>query len=285
MLFLKWLFIVGYLLVNTAQAAVSVRDDEHQLITLEKPAKRIVSLAPDVTEILFAIGAGANVVGVISGSDYPAAAKRLPVVGSYAGIDKERLLNLHPDLIITWSHTFDRALVTLKRMGIPVYVTEPHHLQDVAQTMRQLSVLTGHEKQGEQAANDYLAALLQLKKDYQATQPVSVFYQIGDYSLFTVNQSSWISEAITLCGGRNVFANAHAAAPEVSWEAIVIANPQVIVSDSTQTNWRKRWTAWPNIAAVKQGRLFSIEPDLLERASPRLLLGVKRLCEALQKSP
>lgn len=276
------LFLAGilFLLAGSLHAETMVDDINHP-ITLQKPAQRIISLAPDITEILFVIGAGSSVVGVISGSDYPVAAKTIPIVGSYTGLDLERILLLRPDLIITWSHTFDRALLTLKRFGIPVYVTLPHQLQDVAHTMQQLGVLTGHEKQSDQVAKQYLSQLNQLKIRYKKKLPVSVFYQIGDYSLITINKKSWINEAITVCGGRNVFANAIAAAPEVSWEAIVTANPEVIISDATNANWSSRWQAWPKISAVQHKKLYNINSDLLERAGPRLIKGVERLCQFL----
>lgn len=234
-----------------AKAACTVTDDAGRLLHLNKPAQRIISLAPDLTEILFVIGAGKQTTGVMSGSDYPAAAKQITSVGSYSGIDLERIISLHPDLIVTWSNSFSRQLVTLQKLSIPVYRAEPRKLEDIPRTIKNLGCLAGTSHIANQAAQHFSRRLTELRQRYAAQKPVTVFYQIGSYSLITINKDSWINQAIELCGGRNIFAAATSIAPEVSWEAVVTMNPDVIISDATQSNWRQRWQAWRTMSAVQ----------------------------------
>jgi len=280
-----WLFIsaIFYLLFSPlVYAACEVTDDMGNKVRLNQPAQRIISLAPDITEILFAVGAGQQVVGVISGSDYPEAARHLPEVGSYSGIDLERIISLHPDLIVTWSNTFARQLMALKKMHLPVYTTEPRHLEDVPHTMINLGCLTDRTTSANKAVKQYNARLKAIRERYHAKKPVTVFYQIGSYSLITINKDSWINQVITLCGGRNIFADSRTLAPEVGWEAVVTANPDVIVSSATSEDWKSRWANWPEMAAVKNHLLFTVNPDWIDRAGPRLLDGAAQLCEYLE---
>ena len=265
-------------------AACKVTDDAGSEIHLSQPARRIISLAPDITETLFAIGAGDHVIGVMQGSDYPEAAKKIPVTGSYTGLDMEKIISLHPDLIVTWGKVFSRQLSTFKKMGIPVYSSEPRQLNDVTQTMQNLGCLTGQQQSADQEVKRYENRLAELTKRYSRKKNITVFFQIGSYSLITINHESWINQAMTLCGGKNVFAHATLAAPEVTWEAVVQANPQVIISDVINSDWTSRWAKWSVISAVKNKKLYSIHPDVIERASPRLLDGVEQMCEAIEQA-
>lgn len=259
-----------------------VKDDAGNTLHFEKPAKRIVSLAPDLTETLFAAGAGERIVGVVSGSDYPAAANKIAKVGSYSGIDLEKTISLHPDLIVTWGNNFPREISAFKKLGIPVYVSNPARIEDVPRTLRYLGCLAGVEKFANHAADNFSRVWRQLQKQYQTQKPVTVFYQIGDYSLITINKKSWINQVIALCGGRNIFANMTSLSTEVSWESVVMANPEVIITDATNDSWTSRWQRWQSISAVKNNHLYNIPPDLIDRAGPRLLEGAKRVCERLR---
>ena len=278
MKYLVGLFI--FFLVSLTHA-LEVSDDQNDRIILKKPAHRIISLSPDITEILFDIGAGSQVVGVVSGSDYPDAAKHIPRIGSYLGIDLEKILVLHPDLIVTWDHVFLRQTRAFKQFSIPVYTVMSKNLEDIARTMKNLSILTGQEKHGFQQAQQWMRTLATIKKKYHRQKTVSVFYQLGSYSLMTINQDSWINQVITFCGGHNVFANTKKIATEVSLEAVIYANPQVIINDGRAADWQKRWQAFPMMKAVKYGNLYRISPDLIERAGPRLLQGTAQVCDFL----
>lgn len=262
-------------------ALVACNTEVHAECNLQTPAKRVVSLAPDLTEILFAIGADKKIVGVLQGSDYPPAALTLPKVGSYSGIDLEKIISLQPDLIVTWGSAFSRQMNALASLHIPIYVSDPKQLSDIPKTMRQLGCLVGESQAASKAADDFSTQIAALSQQYSQRKPVRVFYQIGSYSLITINHASWINEVMTLCGGVNVFANATLAAPEVSWEAVVVANPQVIISDAADKDWKQRWQTWQDIEAVKTQHLYSVNADWLERAGPRLVLGAAEMCHFL----
>jgi iron complex transport system substrate-binding protein len=268
--------------ISFAHAACKVSDDIGQILHLKKPAQRIISLAPDITEIVFAIGAGSQLVGVVRGSDYPQAAQKINSVGSYSGIDLEKIIALRPDLIVTWGNTFSRQLGLLKTLGIPIYTTLPRRLEDIPRTMKNLGCLTGKEMRANQAAESYMYQLTALYERFHNQKELSVFYQLGSYSLLTINKESWIHQVIRLCGGRNVFANAKTITPEIGWEAVLQSNPDVIITDSTRADWKKRWFVWEQMTAVKEGFLFAVPPDLIDRASPRLLEGARQICEYLQ---
>lgn len=265
-----------------ALACCAVIDDAGNAIKMDRPAHRIISLAPDLTEILFAIGAGNQVVGVLQGSDFPSAAKDIPLVGSYNGIDVEKIVSLHPDLIVTWGHGFSQQMTLFKKWGIPVYVSKPRALADITRSLKNIGCLAGTRSQAEKIAATFSHRLHALQQQYQARTPVTVFYQIGAYSFITINKTSWINQAIELCGGRNVFAHTLGAAPEVTWEAVIAANPQVVISDAADERWKSRWQHWPMISAVKEKKLFTIDADLIDRASPRILQGVQQMCDVIQ---
>lgn len=274
--------IFVFLILVCLALACEVTDDSGQLIRLQTHAQRIISLAPDITENLFAIGAGDQLVGVISGSDYPTPAKNILPVGSYLGLDIEKILALKPHLIVSWGTNFSKQLQLLKNWGIPIYITNPRRLEDIPRTLINLGCLSGHELKASAVAESYLQRLKDLSARYQSQQQVSVFYQIGSYSLLTINKTSWINQVIQLCGGINIFAHTHSLVSEVGWEAVLAANPQVIVSDATQADWQMRWQAWPQLSAVKNHFFLKIHPDLIDRASPRLLDGARQLCAYLQ---
>lgn len=278
------LFLAAIWISLPAYAICQVKDDAGNTIQIDSPAKRVISLSPGLTETLFAIDAGKQVVGVMSGSDYPPAAKRLPVVGSYTGLDLERLYSLQPDLIVTWGSAFSRQLTSLKKQGISIYISQPKQLEDVAKTMKNLGCLTGNVVKAEQIAKDFSAELNTLRKQY-ANQPiVTVFYQIGPYSLMTINKDSWINEALVLCGARNIFADALTISPQVNWEAVLTRNPQVVMNGEESDAWKLSWQRFPNLPAVKNHHLFTVTPDLIHRPGPRLIQGVSEICFSIQQA-
>ena len=243
--------------------------------------QRIVSLAPDVTEILFAIGGGDLLVGVIKGCDYPKHAKKIPIVGSYQAIDIEKIISLHPDLIISWGGMFSRQLEKLKQLGIAVYVTHPRDLQDVLASMTTLGTLIEQRAKSAAVARHFSMRLAELSKHKQNRKPLRVFYQIGP-TMLTVNQHSWINQVITLCGGENIAAKSFGATPQMSEEALLVANPQVIINGSYDDQWKLFWQHRSAIEAVQKNHLLTINPDLLERAGPRLIEGASQLCAYIQ---
>lgn len=268
-------------------ATVSVVDDTGKTVTLAHPAKCIISLAPHVTELLFAAGAGKQVVGVVSFSDFPAAAKTLPLVGAYNAFDLEAILALKPDLVIAWKSANPAAsLEKLRAMSIPVFVSEPLQLEDVASNLERFGVLAGTSTVANVASAQYRKRLNELRSKYSHKASVSVFYQIWHQPLMTVNGEHIISQVIELCGGRNVFAGLPALAPKISLEPVLLKDPEVIVAGNSALNhpgWKEEWRRWPNMRAVKNDHLFYVNPDIIQRHTPRILKGAELLCRQLEQ--
>lgn len=258
-------FLLFLILVSRTVLACEVIDDTGQIIHLQHPAQRIISLAPDITEIVFSIGAGKKIVGVMRGSDYPPQAKQIPIVASYNTIDTEAILALHPDLIIRWSD--DHASEQLKKFTIPVYVSHQKNILDIPETMRRLGCLTGTEKNAEKTANQFIQHYQKIKSEYAHKKTVTVFYQVWPKPLMTITKTSWINEVITLCGGKNIYENLRGAAPQVSLESVIVANPDVIMGSRVE-NWQRK-------------HVYQIDTNLIERAGPRLLNGVDSMCKQL----
>lgn len=254
---------------------------------LEKPASRIVALAPHLVEISYAVGVGDKLIAAVAYSNYPNEAKRLPQVGSYTGINVEAIVRLKPDLILAWrSGNSERQLQQLEALGFPVYYSEPHTLEDIAQLMENVSTLAG-SKNGAAAVKVYRKKLKNLQQRYQAKAPVSVFYQVWNKPLQSLNGASIVSDVIKLCGGSNIFSDAKTIAPKVSVESVLRKNPDAIVASGMgeeRPEWLDEWRAWPQLSAVENERLFFIPPDLIQRHSPRLLDGAKIMCEQLEQA-
>lgn len=275
-----------FLLAAAAHAEIAIIDDAGNRVVLPRPATRIVSLAPHVTELLFAAGAGDKIVGAVEFSNYPDAAIRLPRIGSHAAFDLERIATLQPDLAVVWgSGNPPGQVAQLRRLGIPVFVSEPRRLEDIATSLRQMGTLA-NVPAGD-AASDFERRLAALRTRHANAAPVGVFYEIWNQPLMTVGGAHLISHALAVCGGRNVFAALTQPAASVELEAVLRADPDVIVAsgmDRERPEWLDHWRRWPQLKAVKNGNLFFIPPDLLQRHTPRLLEGVEQLCAALDSA-
>lgn len=263
-------------------AAITIQDDIGRSITLTHPARRIISLAPHVTELIYAVGAGAQLVGADSASDFPAAAKTLPRIGDYSRINFERVAGLKPDLIIGWTSGNRAAdIYKLRQMGIPVLLTDAHRLTDVARLLRLIGNATAQRATGEAAARAFEADLSKLRARHRSASTRRVFYQIWDKPLMTIGGDHWINDAITLCGGRNIFADLKAASPIVSLEAVVARMPEIIISGSDAPDMRPMWRRFPHLPAVQRKALVRVNADALHRPTPRLLEGVGALCDQI----
>lgn len=274
---------------HAAHAAIAVIDDAGATVTLAAPAERVVSLAPHATELAYAAGGGAKLVGAVSYSDYPPAAKSLPRVGSNTALDLERIVALKPDLVIVWRHGNDeRQLERLRALHIALFHSQPRKLDDVATNLERLGKLFGTSQTADAAASTYRGQIAQLRARYAARAPVSVFFQVWDHPLMTLNGTHIVSDAIALCGGRNAFADLAPLVPTLSIEAVLAANPEAIVTTSGGTTAPDAplpslgmWRTWPGMTAVARGNLFAVDGDLIDRPGPRLALGAEQLCRAL----
>lgn len=270
-----------------AAAALRVQDDLGNTLTLAAPAQRIVSLAPHVTELLYAAGAGARIVAAVAYSDYPAAARALPRVGDAARIDDERLLAVRPDLVIAWaSGTPAPELAALRRLGLPLYLSEPRRLDAVGAQLRRFGALAGTAVQAERAARDYERRLAALRTRYAQTPRRTVFYQLALQPLLTVNREHLIDDALAVCGGRNPFAALPSLTPHVAVEAVLAARPEFVVlalyPGEAVADTQRFWRRYGMPAAT---RFIGVPGDHIHRATPRVLDGVERICAGLAGTP
>jgi len=244
---------------------------------------RIVSLAPHLTEIAYAAGAGPALVGTVAYSDYPDAARALPRVGDGWRVDLERVVALRPDVVLAWSSGTPRTTIErLRTLGLRVEEVPTFRLADVPAAVRRVGDIAGTRATAEPVAAGFEADVRRLRERYDAARPLTVFVQIDDEPLFTVNGRHVISEVVELCGGRNVFADLAQIAPQVDVEAVLARDPQVILStDGTAADPRVQWQRWQQLSAVRHGAIYVLPPDTVARASPRLVAGVRAVCEAL----
>jgi iron complex transport system substrate-binding protein len=278
------LLLLALLAFAPASAAIIVVDDAGMNVTLRAPARRIVTLAPHAAELVNAAGALARIAGVIKGSDYPPAVRTLPVVGDVAALDLERIVMLSPDLIVTWPWTTPAQVAWLRGRGIAVFEADPHSIDGIATDIERIGVLAGTETTARDAAAAFRRRIDAVKRDAGGGTPLRVFYEVSDVPLFTLGGRHLVSQAIALCGGRNVFAGLAMPAPQVSIEAVLAADPQVIIAgtdDARRPRWLDAWLRWPRLAAVSHHALYTVDANLLHRPGPRFVDGVEALCRTL----
>lgn len=282
------LFVLGTLLANQAAAREPcVTDDRDRQVCLDQPAARIISLSPGVTELLFAAGAGEKIVGAVSYSDYPEAARAIPRIGSYKRLDMENLLARQPDLVVAWISGNPMEQVTrLESLGVPVYYSEQREFEDIATTLERLGRLAGTDATGLEAARAFRDGIDAIRQHYADAEAVPVFYQIWDDPLMTVNNEHLISQAGDLCGGVNVFGELPRLTPRVDSESVLAEDPEAIVAGGmgeSNPAWLKEWEAYPDMRAVAGDNLLFIPPSAIQRPTPRLLEGSRMLCDKLEQ--
>jgi iron complex transport system substrate-binding protein len=269
-----------------AHATSRVSDDLGGTIVLDAPARRIVSLAPNLTELLFSAGAGTWIVGAVEYSDYPPPARSIPRIGRSGSINLERIASLKPDLVVAWaSGNSPKAISRLREFGFPVYVVQPRHLKDIARTLEHLGELAGTEKIAQAQAEAFSRRFHALAARFADRAPVRVFYQILDPQLITVNGQHLISEILRICGGVNVFDKLPVLAPVVNEEAVLKADPDAIIAagvDADWNTWLAHWRTRPTLTAVKNNALYRISADLIHRDTLRVLDGADQVCEAIE---
>lgn len=267
-------------------AGISVRDDTGATVSLAQPAQRIVTLSPHLVETVFAAGAGGQIVGTVDYSNYPEAARRIPRVGGYSRFDLEAVVALKPDLIIAWEGGNAPAhLQKLRRLGLPVYLSQINRLEDIAGEIERIGALTGTRQSADTAARTFRRRLADLQARYAGRPVVRTFYEVWHQPLKTIGGQQFISSVIRLCGGENVFGTLTATAPDVTVEAVLAANPEAIIASGmgeARPEWLDDWQARPGLLAAQRKNLFFIPPDLIQRHTPRLLDGAERLCQHLE---
>jgi iron complex transport system substrate-binding protein len=267
---------------------IKVIDDDGIQHVFNQPVTRIVSLMPHATELLFEVGAGDQVVGAVKYSDYPEAAKSIPRVGGYSALNIEAIVALEPDLLIAWPEgNRNRELERLKALGLPILVSDPREFKDIANALVMYGKITGKDKEAKIAVDEFNKKLKYLSDTYSAQKEVSVFYQVWNSPLMTQNGNTFISRAIELCGGNNIFSELPMTNPQVSIESILVQDPQVIVASGmgqARPEWLDDWRQYTTLQAVKKNNLFHILPELFQRPTSRFLIGTEQLCQAMEQS-
>jgi iron complex transport system substrate-binding protein len=281
----RWILMACVAFASTA-SAVTVRDDAGIAVTLRSPALRVISMAPHVTELLFAAGGGERVVGAVNYSDYPEAANRIPRIGSNRQIDIERVIALKPDLIVAWMHgSSERQIEMVKKLGIPVYHSDPQTLAGIPDSLERLAQLMGTEHAARPVAAALRNRLASLRATYAGRPLVRTFYQVWDKPLYTLSGKSIVTDALRLCGGENIFDKLPVVAPVVTIESVLQADPEAVFG-SAEKNYGgvNLWRQYPTMTAVRNGNLFTVDGNLLNRAGPRMILGAQAMCEKLDQA-
>lgn len=243
-------------------------------------AERVVSLAPSLTEIMLELEARDLLVGVLDGGERPPAVAQLPSVGRYGQLELESLLALQPDLVLLWPDSISSAQrQQLQRLGIPLLVTEPRTLANLAEQFADIGTRIGRVEQGHKLQRAFTAGLVRLSQRYRREQPLRLFYQVWDVPLYTIGGEQIISDALAVCGAENIFSELSLPAPQVSVEAVLERNPEVILAGvQTQLD---AWHIWPGVAAVERDQLWLVPDNGLERPSFQMLGAIEALCQVL----
>ena len=240
--------MVVALVVPAVQAEIVVTDAGGTVVRLAAPARRIISLAPHITELVYAAGAGERLVGNVEFGQYPPQARALPKVGGYERFDLEAILALKPDLVLGWESGNPQAMVArMRALGLTVHLSQPDRIEDIAGELERIGRLAGTEAAAGAAAAAFRERQARLAARYSRQPMVDVFYEVWKQPLMTVNGKQIISDAIRLCGGRNVFAQLPVLAPTVSVEGVIAANPEAIIAsgmDDARPEWLDDWKRW-----------------------------------------
>ena len=266
-------------------ADVVVSDDRGRPMTLSVPAQRIVTMAPSIAELVYAAGAGERLVGVARFSDYPPAVKDIPQIGDASRVDLERVLSLKPDLVIAWKTGNQAAdIERLEQLGFRVFVIEPATLDAIPRLLRVLGRLSGSEVAARNAADEFERGVAALREHYGTRIKVRVFYEIWHEPLMTVNGRHMINDVIQLCGGSNVFAGVTSLTPVVSLESVIAAQPEVVLGGSsaiTPGEFTAQWRRYESFVQLRNVRAMFVDPDSIQRQTPRILVGAQTVCEHL----
>jgi len=274
-----------------ADAPRTVTDDSGRAVAVRVPPLRVVSLSPGGTEMLFAAGAGREVVATVEYSDVPPEAKRVPRIGDAVSIDLERLVRIHPDVVVAWPSGGNPAQrEKIARLGVAVYEQQAQRLKDLAPSLRRLGSLAGTDAQAEAAARAIEARLASLERTYASAERgarhPSVLLQVWNRPIYTVGGQHLMTDALELCGARNVFADLPEPGPVVDIEAVIARDPDIIIAagpPGESAGWLADWKRFGTLKAVKSGRLIAFEDQALSRLGPSFLDATEELCRAIAR--
>lgn len=273
---------------HIALAQISVSDDRDALVQLSAPARRIVTLSPHATELVFAAGGGSRIAATVNASDFPPAARSLPRIGDGLQPEPERILLLRPDLLIGWQASQFSTVDTLR---LPSFLSAPKTLSAVPDTIEKLGLLLGTADIAGPRANDLRDKLERLKALSRPTSPIRVFLQVGEPPEFSLNRTHLLSQVVDMCGGLNVFADAHAIAPKISAEGVLAQRPELVLlgrvgapaQPTPDPETQKYWSQL-NLPAARAGHVYVMDSDVLYRPGPRLIEAAETICSMIQQA-
>ncbi len=281
---LALLCLGGAFPARSADAEITLPQAYGTRLVLQGPAEKIVTLAPNLAELVFAAGAGGKLAGAVEYSNFPPPAARVPRVGDAFRVDLERIVQLEPDLVIAWqSGNPPTALQKLEQLGLAVWRIEITRPGQIADSVQHIATAAGTEKHGLVIAAQLRERLESLKRSNAGKTPVAYFYQVSRQPLYTVNGAHIISRGLEVCGAHNIFSDLAALAPQISLEALIAADPQVMIAPQVEGEAPalEAWQGWPNLQAVKTGALLYLPADQISQATPRLLDSLELACKLL----
>lgn len=283
---IRLVLIFGLLASSPFAAAeeISLRQADGSPFILAGPADRIVTLSPHLTELVFAAGAGDRLVATVEYSEYPAAALEIPRIGDAFRLDIERIVSLHPDLVIAWDSGNPRpAVAQLRSLGVSVWTVEIRNPGEIADTLEHIGTATGHGQSAQLKAEGLRQRLDDLSRQYQGVESLDYFYQVGARPLFTLSGSHLVSKGLSLCGGHNVFDQEPGLAFQVGYESVIIADPDALFAPYLEgdADPLAAWREWPAMRAVQKNALFLLPADSISRATPRFLDSLEYACKLL----
>jgi iron complex transport system substrate-binding protein len=269
-------------------ALLHLQDDEQQALDLARPAQRIVSLAPGATAMLFAAGAGERVVGTSEYSTEPAAADAIPRIGDAQSFDLERILALHPDVVVVWAGgTSPTQLARLQGVGLRIYRHRLTGLDDIPSSLLRLGRLAGTEAAAQPAAAQLRGRIAALRARYRNAAVATVLIQVWNRPIYTVGRGEIMTDVIHACGYRSSYEDLADPGPAVSLESVLARDPQIILAlppdESSGRDWVAAWRAFPSMRAVRSGRVLSWTDQRLSRLGPSIVDAAEDLCRALRQ--
>lgn len=275
------------LIASPLWAQVQVTDDIEKKVTLPRFAQRIVTTSPHALELVIAAGGKSKIVGQSQYGHQLHPIAGAEIVNHHSHLDVEKVLQLSPDLLIVWRYGLpEKQIALLQESGIPVFYSDPQKLDDIAHNLDRIGRLIGTHEKAKKKAASIQKKIKALRQTYANQAAMRVFWQVSGQPLYTLNGRHMVSEVIELCGGVNVFAQMKPIAPLVGVEDVLLRNPEVIVASSLQSQKaiEAQWNRYHFMAAVQQGNIYQISPDLLSRPSPNMIYGIKYLCEILESA-
>jgi iron complex transport system substrate-binding protein len=270
--------------LHSLAGEITLGQADGSTLILDSSATRIVTLSPHLAELMFAAGAGDRLIATVEYSNYPESAISIPRIGDAFRLDSERILALHPDLVIAWDSGNPRpAIAQLHSLGVPVWSIEIREPVEIADTIEAMGRATGQTTLAYRAGEQIRQRLSRLSLEYGQSSELSFFYQVGEKPLFTINGAHLISRGLAMCKGRNVFEQEPGLAFQVGYESVIAANPDALFAPLLQDGEDplSAWREWPAMKAVSRDALYLIPADAVSRATPRFLDALELACKLL----